>query len=77
MAHVVSACTVIIESVFSRAGIGRLTVDSVKSVDLTVVLGLVVVLSLVYVVTNMLVDIGYAILDPRLRRTTTIEEVAV
>jgi peptide/nickel transport system permease protein len=43
-------------------------VDSVKAVDLTVVLGIVVVLAAVYVVINIVVDIGYVFLDPRLRR---------
>lgn len=62
--------TVVIEVVFSRTGVGRLMVDSVKSVDLTVVLGLVVVFALVYVVVNALVDIGFGLLDPRLRRRT-------
>ncbi|MGB3441455.1 MAG: ABC transporter permease [Actinophytocola sp.] len=60
--------TVVIEMVFSRVGLGRLMVDSVKAVDLTVVLGLVVVLAVVYVIINALVDIGYVLLDPRLRR---------
>lgn len=60
--------TVVVEVVFSRVGLGRLMVDSVKAVDLTVVLGLVVVLAVVYVVVNALVDIGYVLLDPRLRR---------
>lgn len=60
--------TVVVEMVFSRAGLGRLMVDAVKAVDLTVVLGLVVVLAAVYVVINILVDVGYALLDPRLRR---------
>lgn len=59
---------VVIEMVFSRVGLGRLMVDSVKAVDLTVVLGIVVVLAAVYVVINVLVDIGYVLLDPRLRR---------
>ncbi|MFE2756653.1 ABC transporter permease [Actinosynnema sp. NPDC059335] len=60
--------TVVVEVVFSRVGLGRLMVDSVKAVDLTVVLGLVVVLAAAYVVVNALVDIGYVLLDPRLRR---------
>ncbi|OLF06933.1 hypothetical protein BLA60_29150 [Actinophytocola xinjiangensis] len=59
---------VVVEMVFSRTGLGRLMVDSVKAVDLTVVLGLVVVLAGVYVVVNALVDVGYLLLDPRLRR---------
>ncbi|SKB05909.1 ABC transporter permease [Aeromicrobium choanae] len=66
--------TVVIEVVFSRIGIGRLMVDSVKAVDLTVVLGLVVVLALVYVVINALVDIGYVLLDPRLRRRAAVHQ---
>ncbi len=69
--------TVVVEVVFSRTGLGRLMVDSVKSVDLTVVLGLVVVLAAAYVVINILVDIGFALLDPRLRRRAApAEEVA-
>ncbi|MEI5676485.1 MULTISPECIES: ABC transporter permease [unclassified Nocardioides] len=62
------AGTAVVEVVFSRNGIGRLMVESVRAVDLTVVLGLVVVLALVYVVINMVVDVGYAVLDPRVRR---------
>jgi len=60
--------TVVVELVFSRKGIGRLIVDSVKSVDLTVVLGIVALIAIVYVVVNILVDFGYLLLDPRLRR---------
>jgi len=60
--------TVVVEMVFSRVGLGRLMVDSVKAVDLTVVLGIVVVLAAVYVVINIVVDLGYVLLDPRLRR---------
>lgn len=60
--------TVVVETVFSRSGVGRLMVDSVRSVDLTVVLGIVVLLAVVYVVVNVLVDIAYALIDPRLRR---------
>jgi peptide/nickel transport system permease protein len=66
--------TVVVEVVFSRVGLGRLMVDSVKAVDLTVVLGLVVVLAVAYVVINALVDIGYVLLDPRLRRRATGQE---
>ncbi len=67
---------VVVEMVFSRVGLGRLMVDSVKAVDLTVVLGLVVVLAVAYVVINALVDIGYVLLDPRLRRRSAQEVTA-
>ncbi|MCR1785665.1 ABC transporter permease [Nocardioides carbamazepini] len=66
------AGTAVVEVVFARNGIGRLMVESVRAVDLTVVLGLVVVLALVYVVINTLVDVGYALLDPRLRRMAPV-----
>lgn len=64
--------TVIVEMVFTRAGLGRLMVDSVQSVDLTVVLGVVVVIAVAYVVINALVDFGYLLLDPRLRRRAEV-----
>ncbi|MGC5627432.1 ABC transporter permease [Georgenia sp. Z1344] len=60
--------TVVVEQVFSRNGLGRLVVDSVNSVDLTVVLGVVVLLAVVYVVVNALVDAAFPLVDPRLRR---------
>ena len=66
--------TVVVELVFSRTGIGRLIVDSVKSVDLTVVLGIVVLIAVVYVVVNAIVDVGYLLLDPRLRRRPAATE---
>ncbi|GAA1996988.1 ABC transporter permease [Microbacterium ulmi] len=66
--------TVVVELVFSRSGIGRLMVESVKSVDLTVVLGIVALIAVVYVVVNILVDIGYLLLDPRLRRRPALVE---
>ncbi|HEX3964867.1 MAG TPA: ABC transporter permease [Frankiaceae bacterium] len=66
--------TVIIEVVFSRNGIGSLIITSVENVDLTVVLGLVVLLSVMYVLINALVDIGYVLLDPRLRRPAVVSD---
>lgn len=65
--------TVVVEMVFSRSGIGRLMVDSVRSVDLTVVLGIVVLLAVVYVLVNTLVDISYGVIDPRLRRRVSAD----
>lgn len=63
--------TVVVETVFSRSGLGRLIVESVRSVDLTVVLGIVALLAVVYVVVNVLVDLAYTLVDPRLRRPAT------
>jgi peptide/nickel transport system permease protein len=58
---------VVIETVFSREGIGRLIVDSVLTTDTPVVQGGVLLASLVFVFVNLGVDILYAFLDPRIR----------
>jgi peptide/nickel transport system permease protein len=57
---------VIVESIFSRPGIGDTLVTAVSSQDLPVVTGIVVLVALVYVLANLLVDIVYTIIDPRI-----------
>lgn len=57
----------ITESVFNLSGLGRLTVDAVMSRDYPVIQGLILVLSFVYVLINLLVDVVYAAIDPRIR----------
>ncbi|MFE9577193.1 ABC transporter permease [Nocardia sp. NPDC006044] len=59
---------VIIEEVFGRPGLGRVTVDAVLAQDLPVVLAVAILSALVYVVISTLVDLLYLWLDPRLRR---------
>lgn len=56
---------VITETVFSREGIGRITVDAVTRQDLPVVQGVVLLSALVFVVVNLLVDLTYPLLDRR------------
>ncbi len=58
---------VITETVFARPGIGKLIVDSIQSKDFTVVQGGVLFVAVVYVVVNLVVDVSYAFLDPRIR----------
>lgn len=58
---------VIVESVFARPGIGQVLVTAAGSRDLPVVSGIVIVVALVYVVANLLVDLAYTVVDPRLR----------
>jgi peptide/nickel transport system permease protein len=58
---------VITESVFGIPGIGRLTVDAILSRDYPVIQGVILVFSGVYVVVNLLVDLSYALIDPRIR----------
>ncbi len=58
---------VIIESVFSWPGIGQLIRDSIANRDYLVVQACLLLLVVVFIVINLLVDIAYGILDPRIR----------
>lgn len=58
---------VVIESVFSRQGLGQLTVAAITQRDFPVVSAIVLISALVYVVANVAVDAIYPLLDPRLR----------
>ncbi|WP_067676926.1 ABC transporter permease [Nocardia miyunensis] len=61
------AGAVIVETVFSRSGLGRLTETAVRTQDIAVVQGVVVLAAVVFVVVNLVVDLIYPLLDPRLR----------
>ena len=56
---------VIIESIFALPGMGRLAVDATTQSDLPLVMGVVISSVAIVVVVNLLVDIAYAFLDPR------------
>jgi peptide/nickel transport system permease protein len=58
---------VVTESVFSWPGTGLLAVDAVRARDFQVVQAVVIVFATIYILTNLLVDILYAYLDPRIR----------
>ena len=58
---------VVTESVFSLPGLGKLIVNGAANRDYTLVLGLVVLVTVVAVVLNLLVDLAYALLDPKIR----------
>ena len=58
---------VLVETVFGRPGIGRVTLRAVIDRDLPVVLGIIVVIALAFAVINVLVDIARERIDPRLR----------
>ncbi len=55
------------ETVFGWPGLGRLLVTAVGNRDLPVVMGATLLFALVYLVANLLVDLGYALVDPRVR----------
>jgi len=61
------AGTVVIETVFSRQGLGRLAYTAILAKDFPIVQGVVLVLVLVYVLLNVVVDLSYGLLDPRIR----------
>lgn len=58
--------TVIIESVFARPGVGRIAVLALQSKDFPVVQGVVLFIAMVYVFVNLMVDILYGYVDPRI-----------
>ena len=58
---------VVTESVFSIPGLGRLTVDAVLARDYPTVQAVILLFSFVYVLINLLVDVSYTVLDPRIR----------
>lgn len=59
--------SMLIEKVFSIPGIGKLAVDAMSNRDLPLLEGTVMYIAFVFVVVNLLVDISYAFLDPRIR----------
>lgn len=61
------AGTVIIETVFGRPGIGRLLINAILTKDFPLVQGVVLFVAIVYVLINLLVDVVYAAVDPRIR----------
>ena len=64
---VLIAGAVVTESVFAVPGIGRLVVEAIAARDFTVIQGVMIVTAGTYVGVNLLVDISYAYLDPRIR----------
>jgi peptide/nickel transport system permease protein len=58
---------VVTESVFAIPGLGRLTVDAILRRDYPVIQGIVLLFSFLYVLINLLVDVTYTLVDPRIR----------
>jgi len=61
------AGVVIVESVFNRPGLGRFTADAATQLDYFSILGSAMVFSIILVLVNLIVDISYAFIDPRIR----------
>ncbi len=58
---------VVTESVYNIPGLGRLTVDAVLARDYPTIQAVILLFSLVYVLINLLIDLSYTLLDPRIR----------
>ena len=58
---------VVVETVFSYPGIGRLMISAVEQKDLPVLQASVLVVTVIYALANLAADLGYLLLDPRLR----------
>jgi ABC-type dipeptide/oligopeptide/nickel transport system permease component len=58
---------IIVETVFSRPGLGSLLVNAINERNYPVVQGVVLVVAVIYVVVNLLVDLAYGVADPRIR----------
>jgi peptide/nickel transport system permease protein len=61
---------VLTETVFSFPGVGRFLVDAITNRDYAVVQGFILVIAVIIVVVNLLVDIAYGLIDPRIRAAT-------
>jgi ABC-type dipeptide/oligopeptide/nickel transport system permease component len=61
------AGTIVTETIFSWPGIGRLTVQAISARDYPLLQGCILVIAISYVVVNMLTDLLYAVVDPRVR----------
>ena len=60
---------VIAETIFSWPGIGRLIVDSINKRDLPMVIGCIILTTIIICIVNLIIDITYAFIDPRLKAT--------
>jgi peptide/nickel transport system permease protein len=61
------AGTVLIEKIFSWPGIGQYAYQSAVSLDFPAIMGVTMLIALIFITANLLVDISYVYLDPRLR----------
>ena len=61
------AFAVVVESIFSWPGVGKLLIDSIQLLDRPVVMATLTFIAVAFVVLNALVDLFYAVLDPRVR----------
>jgi len=61
------AFSVVTETVFAWPGMGKLIIDSIQSLDRPVIVAYLMIIVLIFVIINLVVDVLYSILDPRVR----------
>jgi peptide/nickel transport system permease protein len=60
------AGSVLVEVVFSWPGIGLYAVNAISNLDFAAIMGVTLLISITYVIVNLLVDVAYLLLDPRI-----------
>ena len=63
----VIAFAIVTESVFAWPGMGKLLIDSINLLDRPVIVAYLLVIVTIFIVINLLVDLLYSVLDPRVR----------
>ena len=58
---------IVTETIFSWPGIGKLTIDATTQFDYPVLMGVLLITSVIVVMANLIADIAYAIVDPRIK----------
>jgi len=58
---------VLTESIFSWPGLGRYAVKAITFLDLDAIMGFTLVATLIYVLLNLIVDVAYLVIDPRIK----------
>ena len=66
---------VLVETVFARPGIGRVTLAAITDRDLPVITGIILFSALMFVVVNVIVELLHPVLDPRQRRAALAPEL--
>jgi peptide/nickel transport system permease protein len=61
------AGAVLTESIFSWPGVGRWAADSIVRIDTAAIIGFTIIVAIMYTIVNLIVDLMYAYLDPRVR----------
>ena len=61
------AFAVVTETIFNWPGVGKLIIDSINSLDRPVIVVYLILVAALFVTINLIVDLVYALLDPRLR----------